>query len=193
MFEYITGKITDCKPTCVVVDNGGIGYFVQISLHTYSAISSLKDVKLYIHQIIREDANPLYGFFSLHEREVFRHLISVSGIGANTARMMHSSLRPEEIEKALITGDVNLIKSVKGIGTKTAQRAIVELKDKMGKMDAGHEIFIDQYNTIKEEALSALVMLGFNKIQSEKAIHKIAIENTSIGVEELIKEALKRL
>jgi len=193
MYEYITGKITEITPTYVVLECNGTGYFIHISVSTYSQIQSRKEIKLLIHLIVREDAHLLYGFFNKFERDIFRMLISVSGIGASTARMMLSSLTPVEIQQAILTSDVSLLTSIKGIGTKSAQRIILDLKDKLGHEAAGDEIFAVKDNRIKDEALSALAMLGFSKSAVEKVIQKILSENKSIVVEELIKRALKSL
>ncbi len=193
MFEFIKGRLSDLKPTYVIIDTGDIGYFVHISLNTYSKLTKDSDIQLYIHQIIREDANLLFGFFNHHEREIFRMLLSVSGIGANTARMMLSSLTPSEVEQAILEGNVALLKSIKGIGTKSAQRVIVDLKDKIGKGTEIGEVFALQSNTIKDESLSALVMLGFSKTYAQKVIDKILFKEKDITVEELIKKALKEL
>ena len=193
MYEFITGRITEITPTYVVVECNGIGYVIHISLSTYSQIQERKEIKLLIHQIIREDAHLLYGFFNKLERDIFRLLISVSGIGANIARMMLSSLTSAEIQQAILDNDVNLLTSIKGVGTKSAQRIILDLKDKLSREPVGDEIFAIRDNRIKDEALSALVMLGFSKSAVEKAIHKILSENKDIAVEDLIKRALKSL
>lgn len=193
MYEFIKGKLVSITPTYAVLDNSGIGYFINISLNTYSQIQEMTECKLFIHQVIREDANILYGFHILYEREIFRHLISVSGIGSNTARMILSSMRPNEVTEAIITGNVNLLKGIKGIGIKTAQRIIIDLKDKVGKSIEGDEFFISPDNTIKEEALSALVMLGFAKNAVYKVLEKILVKEPDLNVEELIKKALKQL
>jgi holliday junction DNA helicase RuvA len=193
MISYIKGEITDKFPTHIILDVQGIGYHINISLNTYSQIAEKKQILLHIHELIREDTHELYGFFSIREREVFRHLISVSGIGANTARMILSSLQVEELEQVIISGNVDALKSIKGIGLKTAQRVIVDLKDKIGKSALSAEIFTPADNTIKNEALSALVMLGFTRNASEKAIDKV-LKTTGIhAVEEVIKLALKQL
>ncbi len=191
MFEYISGRIAETGPTHIVIDVNGIGYLLHISLNTYSRVESKTEAQLFVHENIREDAYQLYGFADPSERELFRQLISVSGIGANTARMMLSSLSPDELKNAILTGNVNQIKSVKGIGAKTAQRVIVDLKDKLGKEPIDQKIFAEQDNTIRDEALSALVMLGFAKNSAQKAIDKILTQNPSIKVEEVIKQALK--
>lgn len=193
MFEFIKGRLSDLNPTYAIIDTGDIGYFIHISLNTYSKLTKDSDIQLYIHQVIREDANLLFGFFNHHEREIFRMLLSVSGIGANTARMMLSSLTPSEVEQAILEGNVALLKSIKGIGTKSAQRVIVDLKDKIGKGAEIGEVFALQSNTIKDESLSALVMLGFSKTYAQKVIDKILFKEKDITVEELIKKALKEL
>ena len=193
MYEYIKGELVEATPANAVVDCGGVGYYIHISVNTYSKIASQNQVMLYIHQIVREDAHLLYGFFSKEERTVFRQLISVSGVGANTASVMLSSMTVNEIVGAIQTDNVNAIKSVKGIGLKTAQRVIIELKDKIGTagITGGDGIFAG--NTIKDEALSALVMLGFVKVQASKVLDKIVAGGGITNVEELIKQALKQL
>ncbi len=193
MIDYIKGYITETGPTHCVVENSGIGYFINISLNTYTKIQNIKEIQLFIYELIREDTHSLFGFYDKTEREIFIHLISVSGIGANTARTMLSSMQPEEIHHAIISENVNLLKSIKGIGAKTAQRVIVELTDKLGKVNVEQKIFTEQNNTIIEEALSALVMLGFVKGNAQKAINKIIKAEPNIKVEDLIKKALKIL
>lgn len=193
MYEYIKGELIEANPTNAVVDCGGVGYYVNISVNTYSKIASLHQVLLYIHQIVREDAHLLYGFFSKEERSLFRFLISVSGIGANTANIMLSSLSVEEITNAILTENVNAIKSVKGIGIKTAQRVIIELKDKVNKDGNIIEGVNITLNTIREEAQAALVMLGFTKLQVSKTLDKILASEKVDTVENLIKLALKHL
>jgi Holliday junction DNA helicase RuvA len=193
MYDYIIGHITEITPTYTVIQEGGIGYFIQISLNTYTQVQEVNHCKLWLHQIVREDAHQLYGFSSKDERAVFRDLISVSGIGANTARMMLSSLKPDEIRTYIQTGSVENLKSVKGIGAKSAQRIIVDLKDKIGGDDKIAEVITTTNNTIKNEALSALVMLGFSKKPSEKVVIKILQEDPEIKVEDLVKKALKTL
>jgi len=193
MIEYIKGNITQITPTFVIVETSGIGYFINISLTTFSNLENKSDVKILIHEVIREDTHQLFGFSEKVEREIFRHLISVSGVGANTARMMLSSLSPSEIEKAIVGSDVNILQSVKGIGLKTAQRIIVDLKEKLGKQASGGEIFAISDNTNREEALSALVMLGFAKGAVSKVLDKIVREERNLTVEEMIKRALKNL
>jgi len=191
MYEYIQGKIAELTPANVVIDNQGVGYFVNISLNTYSALSGKEQAVVFIHQVIREDANLLFGFYNKGERDIFRHLISVSGIGANTARMMLSSLSPAEIKEAILIGNVKLLNNVKGIGIKTAQRVILDLKDKVGKSEITGDFLMDQSNTNREEALSALVMLGFAKNTVEKVLDKVLKENPKAEVEQMVKQALK--
>lgn len=193
MFEYIKGVIDDLTPTSVVIEAAGIGYFLNISLNTYSKLSGYKEAQLYLHQVVREDAHLFYGFFDVNERGIFRYLISVSGVGANTARMMLSSLTPSEIQAAIISSDVKTLQGVKGIGAKSAQRIIIELKDKLGKDTDISDFSLPQNNTTKEEALSALVMLGFAKKSVSKVIDKIFTANLDASVEDLIKLALKQL
>jgi Holliday junction DNA helicase RuvA len=193
MIDYIKGIITHVSPTYINLETGGIGYFINISLTTFSKLENQSEVRILVHEVIREDSHQLYGFADAPEREIFRLLISVSGVGANTARMMLSSLIPEEIEKAILGSDVNLLKSVKGIGLKTAQRIIVDLKDKVGKHAGSGEIFTFSDNTNREEALSALVMLGFAKSAVSKVLDKIVREEKNLTVEDIIKRALKNL
>lgn len=193
MFEYIKGEIKEISPAHLIIENNQIGYFINISVNTYSQLSGQDNALVYIYEVIREDAHHLFGFFEKKEREIFLHLISVSGVGANTARVMLSSLAPAEIQNAISTGNVNVLKSIKGIGAKTAERIIVDLKDKVGKIPDGEQIIARIDNTIKDEALSALVMLGFPKAKVDKIINEILKQNKALSVEELIKEALKRI
>jgi len=193
MIEYINGHITQITPTFVLIETGGVGYLVNISINTFSLLEGKTDFKILIHEVIREDEHQLFGFAEAGEREIFRLLISVSGVGANTARMMLSSLSPGEIEKAIASSDVHVLQGVKGIGLKTAQRIIVDLKDKLGKHAGSGEIFSLTDNTNKEEALSALVMLGFAKSAVAKVLDKIIREEKGLTVEDLIKRALKNL
>lgn len=192
MFEYIKGTLVEATPTYAVVDCAGVGYYIHISVNTYTKIASEKSVQLFTHQIVREDAHLLYGFFTRSERVLFRQLISVSGIGANTANVMLSSMTTNEIVGAILTENVNAIKSVKGIGLKTAQRVIIELKDKVGA-EGSADTFTLASNTVKDEALSALVMLGFVKNQVTKVLDKIVAAGGVDSVEDLIKKALKQL
>lgn len=191
MYEYIQGTIAELTPATVVIDNQGVGYHIQISLNTYSALSGKEQAVVFVHQVVRDDAHLLYGFFNKSEREIFRQLISVSGIGSNTARMILSSLSPDEIKEAILTGNVKLLNNIKGVGAKTAQRIIVDLKDKVGKSNLTGEFFQTQSNTNREEALSALVMLGFVKGSVEKILDKLLQANPKASVEELVKQALK--
>jgi Holliday junction DNA helicase RuvA len=193
MIDYIKGEITQITPTFLTMETGGIGYLINISINTFSKLEGKKEFKILIHEIIREDSHQLFGFADFEERDIFRLLISVSGVGANTARMMLSSLNPAEIEKAILGSDANLLKSIKGIGLKTAQRIIVDLKDKLGKHVGSDEIFAFADNTKREEALSALVMLGFAKSAVSKVLDKIVREEKNLTVEDMIKKALKNL
>lgn len=194
MIDYIKGIVEELNPAYAVIDNKGIGYMINISMTTYSAIQkSAGEIKLYVFESIREDAHVLYGFFDKRERELFLLLVSVSGVGPNTARMILSSLPAAELEQTISTGNVGVLKAVKGIGAKTAQRIIVDLKDKikvvpntlLDKMPATSENF--------EEALSALLMLGFTQQLSQKALKKLFADNPLISVEEAIKKALKMM
>lgn len=194
MIDYITGTITELTPTEVVIENGGIGYLALISLQTYSQLDHRNNAKVFIHHILREDEELYYGFASKDERELFRLLIGVSGVGTATARMMLSSLTCDEIRGAIIGEDVNKIKSVKGIGLKSAQRLIIELKDKITK-GAGAEssaIFAAQ-SEVSEEAVTALVMLGFTKAAVGKAVSAVLKKDPSAPVESIIKQALQML
>jgi Holliday junction DNA helicase RuvA len=193
MLEFIRGEIKEITPAYAVIENSGIGYFVNISINTYSQISEKKEVSVLLHEIIREDAHLLYGFAEKNERELFRQLLSVSGVGANTACMMLSSLNPAELTNAIINGEVNKLKSIKGIGAKSAQRIIVDLKDKLGKEGISEEIISSGDNTIKDEAFSALVTLGFNKKKVENVLDKILGRENDLKVEDLIKKALQEL
>ena len=194
MYEYIHGKIAGLTPTNAVIEAGSIGYSINVSLNTYSLINGKENAKLFLHQVVREDAHLLYGFAEIGERELFRLLISVNGIGSNTAMMMLSSLNSGEIQNAILEENVNLLKSIKGIGAKTAQRVIIDLKDKIGKGPASDQILMPSAgNTIRNEALSALVMLGFAKKSVEKELDKILKANPGQTVEEMIKMALKGL
>jgi len=193
MIDYIKGNITQINPTFITLETGGIGYFINISVTTFSKLENKNEVRILIHEVIREDSHQLFGFADPAERDIFRLLISVTGVGANTARMMLSSITPEEIEKAILGSDVNILKSVKGIGLKTAQRIIVDLKDKLGKQAGSGEIFAFSDNTSRDEALSALVMLGFARNAVSKVLDKIVREEKGLTVEDMIKRALKNL
>ncbi|MCX6232895.1 MAG: Holliday junction branch migration protein RuvA [Bacteroidetes bacterium] len=194
MYSYFEGKLQEKTPTYAIIECNGVGYMINISLHTFTKIKDEERCKLYTHLAVKEDAHTLYGFADKEERTLFRHLISVSGVGANTARMMLSSLNPEEIFQAIVTSNVSILQSIKGIGTKTAQRIILDLKDKLGKLGGDKEILFVEHNTKREEALSALILLGFNKSSVEKILDKILrAESPAITVEHLIKSALKSL
>lgn len=193
MITHIQGRLVEKSPTSVVIDCNGIGYEIHISLHTFSLLPNTENVKLYTNLLVREDSHTLYGFVQPIEREVFRLLLSVSGIGASTARTMLSSLTPDEIKEAIARGDVNVIQSIKGIGNKTAQRVILDLKDKVIKLFAFSDVQVAINNTNKEEALSALETLGFNRKQTEKVCDAICRENPDASVETIIKLALKKL
>lgn len=193
MITHISGKLVEKSPTNVVVDCNGIGYFIHISLHTFSQLTDSGHIKLLTHFQVKEDAQQLYGFATASEREIFRLLISVSGIGTNTARTMLSSLTPKQVREGIASEDVALIQSVKGIGLKTAQRVIIDLKDKVLKIyDIDDGINLSN-NTNKDEALSALEVLGFAKKQSERVVVKILSQNPDASAELIIKEALKNL
>ena len=196
MTEYIKGEIAEITPALAVIDCNGIGYAINISLNTYSAIQGKPNIKLYIYEAIREDAHVLYGFSTKQERELFLLLISVSGIGGNTARMILSALSPAELCNVISSGNDKLLKSVKGIGLKTAQRIIVDLKDKIAKggEDTTAALFAQETSSaILEEALAALVMLGFAKAAADKAVKAVYKENPEYTLEQLIKFSLKRL
>lgn len=194
MIEYIKGNIAEITPAMAVLDCGGVGYGIHISLNTYAAIQNLSSCKLYIYEAIREDAHILYGFADKQERELFLLLITVSGIGGNTARMILSALSPSELCTVISTGNANMLKTVKGIGLKTAQRVIVDLKDKI-KISGTAEMdtLSAQNSEILDEAVAALTMLGFNAAASQKVVTAILKELPSAPVEQVIKLALKRL
>lgn len=193
MYEFLSGKLAEKNPTYVVLENNGIGYMINISLNTFSKIKDLDEVKLFTHFYVREDAQVLFGFSDENERELFRQLLSVSGVGASTARLILSSLTTEEVFEAITTGDAPVLQSVKGVGGKTAQRIVIDLKDKLMKAGIEVEKVDFSHNTLKEEALSGLQILGFNKLVAEKAITRILKEKDISTVEGLIKEALKAL
>jgi Holliday junction DNA helicase RuvA len=195
MIYHIEGKLVEKTPTYAVIDAAGVGYIMQISLNTFTKIGAAEHCKLFTEQLyVRDDMPRFFGFADIAERNLFRQLVSVSGVGGTSALLMLSSLSAAEIQNAIVTGNVAVIKSVKGIGEKTAQRIIVDLKDKMGKVGVSTEFFVPSNNIIKEEALSALVMLGFNKQAADKALDKIIkTEGTGQTVEQLIKSALKSL
>jgi Holliday junction DNA helicase RuvA len=193
MINFLKGRLVEKSPTQIVVECNGVGYEVNISLYTYGKLPNDETISIYTYLQVREDAQILYGFMSKDEKEVFTKLLSVSGIGASTARMMFSSLSPKEVVDAIAGGDVETIKSVKGIGLKTAQRLIVDLKDKITKVEQSSEVLAFQNNTNKSEALSALVTLGYSKKQAENSVQKILKTNPEASIEEIIKTALKNL
>ena len=193
MITHVRGKLVEKNPTFAVIETNGVGYWLNISLNTYSQLPDNEFVMLYTHLSVKEDAHTLYGFINKTEREIFRLLISVSGVGPSIARTMLSSMTTDEIQQAIASNNVSVIQSVKGIGVKTAQRVLVDLRDKISKTFAIDEVYISQSNTIKNEALSALEVLGFNKKQVEKVVDKILLEDKNLSVEVLIKNALKNL
>ncbi|MDR1373127.1 MAG: Holliday junction branch migration protein RuvA [Dysgonamonadaceae bacterium] len=193
MLDYVRGEIVELTPAFVVVETGGTGYFASISLNTYSALNNQKSCKLYVYESIREDAHQLFGFVEKRERDLFLHLISVSGVGANTARMMLSSVAVYELEAIIASGNSTALKNIKGIGNKTAERIIIDLKDKV-KVSGGETpaMYAAESETAKE-AVAALAMLGFNQAASQKTVGKISKDKPSASVEEIIKLALKML
>ena len=193
MIHFLRGKLVEKSPTQIIVDCNGIGYEVNISLYTYERLPSDEAIKIFTYFLVREDAQALYGFIEKSERDIFIKLLGVSGIGASTARMMFSSLTPQEVVKAIAEADVNTIKSVKGIGMKTAQRVIIDLKDKLTKVDVSEEVLAFGNNTNKDEALSALVTLGYSKKQAEQSVTRIVKNNPESSIEDIIKLALKNL
>ncbi|MCM2301056.1 MAG: Holliday junction branch migration protein RuvA [Flavobacteriaceae bacterium] len=193
MIYHIIGKLVEKNPTHVVIESNGLGYLIHISLSTYSKIGIEENLKLYTYLSIKEDAHTLFGFFDKSEREVFQLLISVSGVGPSTARTMLSSMTAEEVQRAIMTEDVAAIQKAKGIGGKTAQRVIIDLKDKIAKTCNIDEISLVSNNTVKEETLSALEVLGFSRKQTEKMIDKYLHENPNYTIESLLKTALKNL
>ena len=193
MYSFISGTVVEKNPTYVVLDNQGIGYLINITLNTFTAIGEQQHVKLFVHLAIREDAHTLYGFYTESERELFLQLITVSGVGCNTARLILSSMTVSEAVDAIATNNIRMIQGVKGIGAKTAQRIVVDLHDKVGKLEAGGDISPVGNNTLKDEALSALMVLGFNKMSIEKVLDKLLKQMENPSVEDLIKESLRML
>ncbi len=193
MIAHIQGKLVEKTPTEVVIDCGGVGYHINISLHTYSLLPTTDHIKLFTYLQIKEDSHTLFGFVEKSEREIFKMLLSVSGIGASIARTMLSSIEPKQIIQAIATADLVKIQSIKGIGTKTAQRVILDLKDKVLKLYAIDEVSLTQNNTNRDEALSALEVLGFVRKTSERVVEKIVREDPTASVESIIKQALKNL
>ena len=193
MITQIKGRLVEKSPTELVIDCNGLGYLVNISLNTFSLLSDSENISLYTHLQVKEDSHTLFGFYDKTERNLFRKLISVSGIGASTARTMLSSLNPEEIQRAILSENVSTIQSVKGIGLKTAQRVIIELKDKVSAISEGLEISSNFTNSKREESLSALEVLGYSRKQTTKVVDKLISETSKISVEEIIKNALNKL
>jgi len=193
MITHIKGRLVEKSPTSVVIECNGIGYIINISLNTFSQIPDDENLKLFTHLQVKEDSHTLYGFFTIKERQIFRLLISVNGIGPSIARTMLSSISPDQIIDAISRENVSLIQSVKGIGSKTAQRVIIDLNDKVLKVYELDEGFASSNNTNKEEALSALEVLGINKKSSERLVDQIVLDNPDVSVEDIIKETLKNL
>ena len=194
MYDFIYGRLVEKNPAYAVVDVNGIGYLLNISIHTYSQLFENEKCKLFTHLVVREDDMLLYGFAETSERELFRQLISVSGVGVNTARIILSSLSPAEVSHAIVGGNAMLLQQIKGIGAKTAQRIIIDLKDKVSRELIPFEKSGNLHNTKKEEALSGLIILGFPKMLADKVLNKIIeTEGTGLSVEQLIKHALKVL
>ena len=197
MYEYISGKLDEVNPTYAVVEAAGVGYFIHISLNTYSAIEGANEARLYVHFVVREDQQALFGFATKIERELFRRLISVSGVGGNTARMILSTYSPRELQNIIATENAVLLKNVKGLGLKTAQKIIVELSGKM--LELGVDVMESNFaatpanNAAYDEALAALQMLGFHKVASEKVLKGLFKDNPAIAVEEAVRAALKHL
>lgn len=193
MIHHLKGKLVEKNPTHVIIECAGVGYFVNISLHTFSKITDAENINLFTHLQVKEDSHTLFGFSEKSERDIFRLLLSVSGIGSSTARTMLSSLSPAQIRDAIASGNVPTIQGIKGIGAKTAQRVILDLKDKVLKVYDIDEVSLSSNNTNKEEALSALEVLGFVRRQSEKIVDKVLLQDSSLSVENIIKLALKNL
>lgn len=197
MYEYISGLVAELAPTYAVIDAGGVGYYINISLQTYAAVEGEKSARLYIHYVVREDAQLLYGFATKVERELFRHLISVSGVGGNTARMILSTYSSDELRNIIATENAVLLKNVKGLGLKTAQKIIVELSGKMLDLSVSVQTpavaVAEKGSAIYDETMAALVMLGFQKSASEKVVKAILSESPTITVEDAVRQALRRL
>jgi len=191
MYEFIEGEFVEKSPAHLIVRAEHLAYYINISVFTYSQVSNQTKGRIYLHFVVREDAQMFYGFSSREEREIFKSLISVSGVGANTARLILSSLSPDEVTQAILAGNVSVLQGIKGIGAKSAQRIIVDLKDKVGKGAGIDELFFSQDNTSREESLSALVALGFPKKTVEKILTRILSEQPELSAEEVVKAALK--
>lgn len=193
MYAFISGKIAELTPAYAVIDNHGVGYFINITLNTFTAIGEQTEVKLYTHLQVLEDAHNLFGFYTVKERDMFEMLITVSGVGCNTARLILSSLTVNELSTAIANEDIRTIQAVKGIGSKTAQRLVVDLKDKVRKTEFEEVVVGVVNNAVKQEALTALVTLGFSRNAADKALNKLLKQNPEASVELLIREALKLL
>ena len=193
MIDYIKGDIVELSPAHAVLEAGGIGYHINIALSTYSELNGKSNTKLYVYEAIREDAHVLFGFLTKEERSLFLLLISVSGVGANTARMILSSIMANELQNAIITGNVSILKSIKGIGAKTAERIIVDLKDKVSKVEFSAQGIPAANTAISEEAVAALVMLGFTQAMAQKAVKKVMDSDPQQKIEQIVKQALKLL
>lgn len=196
MYEYISGALAEVSPTYAVVEAAGVGYYINISLYTFSAVESHESVRLYVHYVVREDAQVLYGFATRQERELFRLLISVSGVGGNTARMILSTYSTSELQNIISTGNAVLLKNVKGLGLKTAQKIIVELSGKMidlGVEQKAQKVVAESNNEVLNETVAALVMLGFQKAASEKVVKALLKDEPDIHVEDAVRQALRRM
>lgn len=193
MIEFLKGRLAEKNPSYIVIECNGVGYLLNVSLNTFAQIPDQESIQLYTHLAIREDAHVLYGFYNKEEREFFRQLISVSGVGATTAQLVLSSLSPENAMSAIVNGDVATLQGVKGIGGKTAQRIIIDLKDKVAKMEGTPDFSSSIHNTNRKEALSALLALGFDKNKASKMIDALIKKNPDLRVEDLVKAALKKL
>ena len=194
MYEYIKGRLVEKNPAYAVIDCNGVAYYLSISVYTYSKIEDQENCQLFTHLVVREDAHMLFGFADIGERELFRHLISVSGVGVNTARIILSSLNPSEVTQAIVEGNAPMLQRIKGIGSKTAERIIIDLKNKLSRNLNPLEKSGVLHNTNREEALSALSILGFPKVLAEKVLNKvIESEGSGLSVEQLIKQALRML
>ncbi|WP_339655542.1 Holliday junction branch migration protein RuvA [uncultured Maribacter sp.] len=193
MIHHLRGKLVEKNPTHIIIECGGVGYFVNISLNTFSKLPAQENISIFTHLQVKEDSHTLYGFMEKSEREIFRLLLSVSGIGSSIARTMLSSMSPSQIRDAIANGDVPTIQAIKGIGTKTAQRVILDLRDKVLKVYDIDELSLSANNTNKDEALSALEVLGFARKQAERVVDKVLSQDSSLSVENIIKLALKNL
>ncbi len=193
MITHIEGKLVEKNPAYAIIDCHGVGYLIYITLYTFEKIPNQENIKLFTHLMIREDSQTLYGFYESVEREMFKLLINVNGVGPSAAKMILSTLAPDDFQKAVLNDDVNTLKSVKGIGVKSAQRIIIELKDKINKATAANDLYLPTQNKIKQEALNALEVLGFTRKQVEKKTTRLIEQNSKISLEELIKLTLKEI